>query len=107
MRHMPVSDQDAEPAVVEKCLVDSGNAIDDAGNGQRVVRPSPLLACQSQAGRDGAIDVGEFIRLDVAVCHAGTHEYAQVGGDLLLEIHAYAAAAGVLADRRDVGWHRR
>jgi hypothetical protein len=31
MRQHSVADQDAEPAVIEKSLVDTGNAVDDAG----------------------------------------------------------------------------
>jgi hypothetical protein len=44
MRQHAVSDQDAEPAIVEKFLVNFADAVDDAGNADGVVRPAPLLA---------------------------------------------------------------
>ena len=103
MRQLSVADQDAEAAVVEKGLVHAGNAVDDAGKADRVVRPAPLLAGERKAGRDGAVDIGEFVGLDVAVRPAGADESAEIGRDLLLEIDADAAAALILADRGDIG----
>ena len=56
-----------------------------------------------KSGRNGAIDVGEFVWLDVTVGPAGADESAEIGRDFLLDIHAHAAAALILADGGDIG----
>ncbi len=70
---------------------------------ERVVRPAPLLAGEREAGRDGPVDVGKLIGLDIAIGPPGAGEDAELFGDLLLEIGADPAAAFVLTNRRDVG----
>ena len=67
MRQHAVADQYAEPAGIKECFVLFGNAVDDAGDAERVVRPAPLLAVERQSCRRGAVDVGKFIGLDFAV----------------------------------------
>src|SRR5580700_953301 len=104
MRQHAVADQDAETAVVEEGLVHAGNAVDHGGKADGVVGPPPLLAGERQPGRDGAVDVGELIRLDIAIRPAGARKDTEPVGDLLFEIGADPAAALVLTNRRDVGW---
>ena len=84
-----------KPAGVEKRRVHAGNAVDDAGDADGVVRPAPLLAVDRDACRDGAVDVGEIPRLDIAVGPAGAREHADRLGHLLLEVHAHARPAGI------------
>src|SRR5207249_11005122 len=62
-----------------------------------------LFACEREAGRHGSVDVGELIWLDRAAGDSGTCEHAEIGGYLLLEIEADAAAALVAADECGVG----
>ena len=78
MRQHAVADQDAEAAGIEKGLMHAGNAVDHAGEANRVVGPAPALAGQRKPGRDGAVDVGELVGLDVAVGDAGAREHAEV-----------------------------
>ena len=103
MRQLPVADKDTQSSVVQKRLVHAGNAVDDAGKADRVIRSTPLLAVERKAAGDGAVDIGEFVRLDVTVGPAGADESAEIGRDFLLDIHADAAAALILADGGDVG----
>ena len=103
MRQLPVADEDAQSAGIEKGLMHAGNAVDDAGKADRIVRPAPLLAVERNAAGNGAVDIGEFVRLDVAVGPAGADESAEIGRDFLLDIHADAAAALILADGGDIG----
>ena len=49
------------------------------------------------------VNIGELIRLLVAISPAGTSEEADIFRELLLEIHADAAAALIVPYRRDVG----
>src|SRR5580692_7576210 len=102
MRKHSVADQDAEAAVIQKRLVDAGNSVDDAGEPNGVVRSAPGFAIQGEAGRDAAVDIGEFERFDVAVGPTGADEGAEIGCDLLLEIHAHATATLILPYRGDI-----
>ena len=79
------------------------NAVDDARDADRVIRSAPLLTCNRDPTGNCAVNVGVFVRLDVAVRPAGPHKHTQIGCDLLLEIHRHAAAALILADGGDVG----
>ena len=67
MRQLPIADKDAETAVIEKFLVDFGNAVDDTGKADGVVRPTPLLAVERKSCRCSVVDIGEFVGLDIAV----------------------------------------
>src|ERR1700728_112670 len=103
VRKYAVADEDAEAAGVEERLVDAGNAVDDAGDPDRVVRPAPLLAGDRHPSRYGAVDVGEIPRLDIAVRPSRAHEHADRVAHLLLEVHAHARPAGVGPHGVDVG----
>jgi hypothetical protein len=48
--------------------------IDRSGNTDSVVRPPPLLAGERETPRYRAVDVGEILRLHVAVSPAGAGE---------------------------------
>ena len=48
--------------------------VDDAGNGEGVVRPSPQLALEREPPGDRLINVGVFVWLNLAVRHAGAGE---------------------------------
>src|SRR5262245_2939763 len=61
----------------------AGNAIDDACDANRVVRPVPQLAVERGPYLDRAVDVGVIPRLDIAVGPAGTSEQAHGVGHLL------------------------
>ena len=80
-----------------------GDAVDHSGNAEGVVVATPLLSRYRETGGDSAVDVGEFIGLDIAIGEAGTGEKADIGQELLLEVHADAAAALVLPHGRDIG----
>ena len=67
MRQLPSPTRMPSPPSLKNASCIGRNAVDDAGQSERVVRPSPLLAFQRQAGRDGAVDVGEFVGFDIAV----------------------------------------
>ena len=58
-------------------LVDFGDAVDHAGEAERIVGAAPLLAGERKSRRDGAIDVGEVVRFDVAIGEAGAREHAE------------------------------
>src|SRR5579883_830474 len=103
MRQLAVADQDTKAAGVEKRLMNIDDAIVDAGNAPDVVVAPPQLAGHRESRRDSAVDVGEVERLLVAVGPAGAGEEADILVDLLLEIHADAAAALIFAHRGDVG----
>ena len=103
MRQHAVADQNAEPASIEKRLVHVGNAVDDAGEAEDVVIPPPLLARYRQAGCDSAVDVGEFIGFFVAIRETGAGKETDIGNELLLQVHADAAAALVLPHGGDIG----
>jgi hypothetical protein len=94
-----VADQDAKAAGGEIGLVVGSKTVDDAGNADGVVRPSPGLAGDRETTRDSAIHIGEIPWLDVAVGPAGADKRAHRLSQLLLEIEAYAGA--VPACRRD------
>ena len=75
--------------------------VDDAGDADRVVRPSPVLAVDRDAARDSAIHVGKVPRLDIAVGPAGAEKHAHRLRQLLLKIKAHAGAVPVgIAQRR-------
>ena len=59
MRQHAVADQDAEAAVIEKLIVNFADTVDDAGNAEGVVRPTPLLADKRNARRSGAKDAAK------------------------------------------------
>src|SRR5271167_4160400 len=80
-----------------------GDAVDNARDANRVVRPAPSLAGDRNPSGNRAVDIGEVERLDVTVGPAGADEGAEIGCDLLLDIHAHAAAALILADGGDIG----
>src|SRR5580704_3406667 len=88
MRQLSVADQDAQPAIVEKLLVDLGNAVDDGGERKGVVRAAPLGALQRQAGGGSAVDIGIGVRLYIAAGKANSREQSEIGRDLLFEIGA-------------------
>src|SRR4029077_19312938 len=72
MGQLPVADQNAEPAVIEKLLVYLGDAIDDAGDTEGVVVASPFLSGNRKAAGNRPVDISEVIRLDIAIGPAGT-----------------------------------
>ncbi len=73
-----------------------GDVVDDARNSPRVIGTPPPVALHGQTCRDGAVDIGELIWLDVAIGPAGTREEANVLRNLLFDIDADAATAAVL-----------
>ena len=77
-----------------------GDAVDHAGDADGVVRPSPVLAANRNTGGNGAVDVGEIPRLDVAVGPAGAREHADGLRDLLLDIEADTGATLIFAHQR-------
>src|SRR5581483_12451772 len=102
VRQLAVADQDTEAAGVEKRLMNIGDAVVDAGNAPDVVVAPPQLAGDRKPRRHRAVDVGELVRLLVAVGPAGAGKEAEIVVDLLLQIHADAAAALVTAHGGDV-----
>src|ERR1700756_92302 len=103
MRELTVADPNPDPACVEKSLMHAGDAVVDAGNAPDIVVAPPQLAGDRKPRRDGAVDIGEVERLLVAVGPAGTGEEADIVVDLLLEVHADAAPALIVAHSGDVG----
>src|SRR5271167_1697724 len=81
-----------------------GDAVDDARDADRVVRSAPSLADDRNPSGNRAVDIGELERLDVTIGPTGADEGAEIGRDLLLDIHAHAAAALILADSGDIRW---
>ncbi len=102
MRQLPVTDKNTQSSRIQEGLVHAGDCVDDAGNTNRVVGPAPFLAIDRNAAGDGAVDIGELVRLDVAVGPAGAQERAKVRRDLLLDIHADATAALIVPDGGDI-----
>jgi len=100
---LPVADQDPKPASIEKSLVNVGDAVDDAGDAKRIVITSPLLSGDRDTGRDGPVDVGEFIWLLVTFRPSCAGEAADILQELLFEIQADAAAALIVSHRRNIG----
>src|SRR5262249_27400922 len=92
---LPIPDDDAQAAGVEKRLGRGADVVDDAGDTNGIVRPAPVLAIDRDAARDRPVDVGKVPRLDVGVGPAGAGEDADRVRDLLLEVHADAGAAGI------------
>src|ERR1700740_756790 len=107
MRELAVANQDAQTAGIQKRLMHASDAVVDAGNAPDVVVASPQLAGNRKPRGDGAIDVGEVERLLLAVGPAGAGEEADIVVDLLLEVHADAAAALIGAHGGDIGGHAR
>ena len=103
MRQHAVADQNAEPALVEKLLVDFGDTVDDAGQSECVVGSAPLFAGELQAGSSGAVDIGEGIRLDVTIGEACARKHAELFDNLLFEVQADATTALILTHRCDIG----
>src|SRR5258707_1493043 len=93
MGQLSVPNQNAEAAGIEISSMYARDAIDDAGQTESIVRPSPPLARQREAGRHRPVGVGEFVRLDVTVSPAGTSEQTKVRGNLLLHAQADTAPA--------------
>src|SRR6185503_13646990 len=93
----------AQAPGVEELLVDADDVVDDAGNADGVVRPTPLFAGQRDASGDRAVDIGEIPGFDVTVDPAGAGKHAYRVGELLFQIEAHAGPAGVGAHRVDVG----
>ena len=100
IRQLSVADEETQAPGVEIGFVDWGNAVDDAGHTNRVVRPAPLFAIDRDAHLHGAVDVGKIPWLDVAVGPTGAREQADGLGNLLLEIDAYAGSTLIDAHRR-------
>ena len=103
MRQLPVADENAQATSIQERLVDAGNAVYDAGDADCIARPAPRLAVEGKAAGNGAVDIGEFVWLHITVGPPGTDESAKIGCDFLLDIHAHAAAALILADGGDIG----
>ena len=100
VRQLSVADKDAQASGVEKRLVDAGNAVDDPGYANPVVRPSPLLTRHGDACLHGAVDVGEVPRLLRPIGPAGAGEHADVLGDLLFQVEAHARPGSGTCARR-------
>ena len=81
------------------------NTVQNTGEADCVVRPCPKLAGDGKSGRHSAVDIGEFVWLNVTVGPPGADKGAEFGRNLLFEIHAHAAAALILGllDGSDVG----
>ena len=76
--------------------------VDDAGYTDRVVRSAPSFAPDRNAAGCRSIDVRKFVRFLGAVGPAGAHERTKVRRDFLLDIHAHAGTALIVANGRDV-----
>ena len=92
-----------KPPAARVLLVNTGDAVDDAGNGEGVVRFAPPLAVQRQTARNGPVDIAELVRLNLAISETGPQEGAQVRGDLLLDVDAQSAPAAILANQGGAG----
>ena len=66
-------------------------------------RPCPKFAGDRDSASNGAVDIRELVWLNVTVSPAGADESAEIGCDLLLNIHAYATTALILADGGNIG----
>src|SRR3974390_1970993 len=59
MRQLAVADQDAKSAGIEESLMHAGDAVDDAGDANGVIVPSPLPPGNRESSRQGPVDVCE------------------------------------------------
>jgi hypothetical protein len=100
---LAIADQNSQSAGIEKRLVHAGDAVDDTGNAEGVVIPPPLLSRHREAGRDAAVDVGEFIGFLGAIRDSGADKQTDIGHQLLLQVHADAGPALVSPHGGDVG----
>ena len=100
---LAVANQNSQSAGIEKRLVHAGDAVDHAGNSEGVVIPSPLLSRNREACGDGAVDVGEFVGFLVAIRDSGAGKEANIGHQLLLQVHADTTPALVLPHGGDIG----
>jgi hypothetical protein len=66
------------PPGVQILLALGGNPVDDAGDADRVVGAVPAGSFDRQAAGDAAVDIGEFIRLDIAGGLADAREHAEI-----------------------------
>src|SRR5271156_3231326 len=99
MGQLSVADEEAEASRIEIRFVYAGDAIDDAGEAERIARAAPCFTREREPGRHCPVDVGEFVGFDIAVGPACASEHAEVRYDLLLHVQADAPAAGVAADQ--------
>src|SRR5277367_567271 len=95
MRQLAVAHQKAQAARIQISLARAGYAIVDGGDSDNVIGPMPAPSLQRQARSQRAVDVREFVRLDVAARLAGANKRAQILSDLLLQIQACADASAV------------
>jgi len=109
MRQFAVAYDDAQAAGVEIGRVGAGNAVDDAGDAKRVIRPVPPLAVQRDPCLDRAVAVGVVPRLDIAVGPTRATEHAHGVGHLLryVEAHSWPALIGAYRRQRVVGIESR
>src|SRR6516225_5783630 len=103
MRQLSIANENSEPAGIEKGLMHADDAVDGAGDAEGVVVAAPYSSRHQETSRRGPIDVGEVERLLVPIGVTGPREETDIGRDLLLQIHADAAAALILAHGGDVG----
>src|SRR6478672_11880267 len=83
--------------------MNAADVVDDTGNSDGIVRPTPVLAVDRDAACDRAVDVGKVPRLDLAVGPAGAGKHPDRVRDLLFQVDADTGAAGIASHRRDVG----
>jgi hypothetical protein len=96
MRQLSIANEDAQTPGVEKRLEVVGNAVDDAGEPERIVRSAPWFAVYRDTYLRRAVDVGVIPRLEVAVVPAGAGEHPQSFRNLLLEVETHARPAVVV-----------
>src|ERR1700674_713494 len=99
MRQSAVADQNAQSAGIQIALARLGYAVVDGCQAQGIAGAMPARSLQRQARGEGAIDVGEFIRFDVAGGFAGANEYPQLRRNLLLKDQTCASAAAITSNR--------
>src|SRR5262249_4578335 len=98
MWELPIADENAEAACRQVRAMHLRDAIDDCSNAERVVSPAPSLTGDRHASRRGPIDVRELVRFDAAIGPAAAREYADIGSDLLGNVHVHARTTVEAAD---------
>src|SRR5262249_13294738 len=102
MWELPIADENAEAACRQVRAMHVRDAIDDCSNAERVVSPAPSLTGDRHASRRGPIDVRELVRFDAAIGPAAAREYADIGSDLLGNVHVHARTTSEATDLRRV-----
>lgn len=70
MRKPAIANQHADPARIEIALMLAADPVHDRSDAYRFAVATPALSTNRRARRDASIDVGEIVRLDLAIRQA-------------------------------------